>query len=177
MLKKIGMLLVMGIMAFNLAYAAPTDKLQLTQKMLTAQTDPINFATVFYGFVLANELTDASYDRKLAELFFTAPLFSLYKTAYDVNQRQAEVGCIDFRLFTGAQDDFNGFWFGKRIEHRAVTSIPVYLLMQGEDVASLQPRLVLELVKTSDGWKIQNILYPSSKTSLLDVLRHCNASH
>lgn len=145
----------------------------ITQSMLQKQEKPGDFATVLYGLVLAHEQVDANYEEKLASLFFTQDLFKKYIQVYMIDQQSKEVGCLDSRIFTNAQDVYQAFWLGKMEKSGKNVLIPIYLEMNNEPFILGKPHINLQLVKTAQGWKVDDIIYPEEKFSLRKQLQAC----
>jgi hypothetical protein len=87
------------------------------------------------------------------------------------NTPKGEVGCIDFNIFTNAQDTFNGF-FVEAIKGQP-HAFRVYLFFEAP--SSLPPSsVVVKIAKQGTGWKITDILY--GKDSLSKKLAACKNS-
>lgn len=154
-----------AIFILSNAQAQPVFTTTITQNTLAQQTNPGDFTTLFYGLVLAHEIANSTYEKNLATLFFTPDLLNKF------NHQKAD--CIDFRIFTGAQDNYQGFWLGKIKENNNEILQPVYLQMDSSSLKQDKPSVMLQLVKTEQGFKIKNIIYPQVNTNLNKEFQAC----
>lgn len=167
------------LMQTSLLEAQPSHHLKIvvTSKEVAKIKSPEEFAIVFYSLLLANDgLNTKDNDFEVAPLFLSAELFNNFKRQKIADEKYmkatAEQGCINYDLLTDAQDMPRGFFIDEAAKQGKTASIPVALLY-AEERNDSKPSVILELTKTTLGWKISDITYPHRQTSMRAEIKKC----
>ncbi|GEM_PF-6105263 len=168
-------LLILCYSTVALAIPAPFIK-TITTSSLKQIKDAENFTTLLYSAVLTEQQLEVSgnkdYQLAIGELFFTPPLFGAYKKDYEEILKTGEEGCINHRVFLNSQEIIQNFWVGKITLTKTNTLVPVYLGVRNEGL-NTKIGLMLHLVLTTDGWRIEDISDLDLKNSLNEQLQTC----
>lgn len=174
----LGYFLTFILLIFNASLQAAESKQVATQIPILLQKEkltelsPSETVNLFYYLVLANSIINNNADNMpVTKVFFTKDLADLYDKQRLVDDKyvkaNGEIRCIDYNLLLGAQDIPYSFRVTgeKLVKHSAMVNVIMNYL---ESVP-----LTLQLNKTNLGWKITNIMYPSTHESIRSELERC----
>lgn len=179
--NKISILLSSLLFLAHTPVYAETNTLTLTitEKTFQLVSDPADYASLVYGLVIVNEKlnTHHNYEQKLAALTFTPAFYHDYKIISKKDSHSKEAGCInDFAIFTSSQELTHSIWVGKTTLNDKKTEASVALHLGVKDSAlnaSSTPDIILQLVNTTNGWKIDDIQYQNTHTTLHSLIKTC----
>lgn len=167
--------LVVGCLIHINVSAKEANEFANSEATLTIIGDPADFAVSLYGRVLATQYMrgDNTDDKiNIASHYFSQKLYNVFNQIYKNDaQNQDELGCLDFDPFTGTQEVKRGFLVDNSEQN---TPLKVAVRLTTDTLKGLEkPKLYLQLIKSDNGFRVDNIDYGKEIGNLRDLLQTC----